>query len=551
MDVSMAEGALGGGDISGALDPLQMGGALRQLSKPTELAGEAPRLVAELFKIALGLSDVVVPEKDVIFGDPHWRDHPLFRRLAQTHLAWAEAVNRVAEGGDGDWRARERTQYVANILTGVLSPANFLLTNPAALRQAIDTGGVSVLRGARNLLRDVTTNRGMPSMVDSRPFQVGRNLACSPGAVVHREEMFEVLQYTPTTKKVRKRPLIMIPPEVNRHYVLDLAPGKSLVEFAVSQGVQTFCVVWRNPRKDRSLGHGKWGLEDYISAHVRAFDVVREITGSDSLNLLGLCGGGVTSAVTQAHLAARNENPIHAATYLVTMLDGRQPNMATMLDTPVSRRNQDKQAKTGAVVDGRAVRHNFAWMRPRDLVFGFVVNNWLLGNDPQAFDVLVWNDDATNLSSTFARDSSMLLDGVLAEPGGATMLDTPLDMSRVKTDNFVVCGERDHITTWRPCYQTSQLLGGDSQVVLVESGHIQSFVSPPGISRYRYRVGPAAEHDPDTWREQAEQDKGSWWPRWAEWLMERCGAEQDAPAELGSSTHPAREPAPGTYVHEK
>jgi polyhydroxyalkanoate synthase len=213
-----------------------------------------------------------------VYGDPTWREHPVFRRLAQTQLAWAHTVERMVERSDGEWPDRERARYLAKILTATLTPANFLLTNPVALKRAIDTGGRSVLPGARNLLRDVVTNRGMPSMVDTRPYQVGVNLACTPGAVVHREEMFEVLQYSPATDNVRERPLIVVPPELNRYYVLDLAPSRSLVEFAVSNGVHTFMVVWRNPRKHPSLGHGRWGMEDYVAAHTRAFDVVRELT---------------------------------------------------------------------------------------------------------------------------------------------------------------------------------------------------------------------------------------------------------------------------------
>lgn len=550
--LSGSERPVGGGDISGALDPLQLRQALSVLTDPRALVSEMPRLAAEWVKVALGLSELSVPERDTVFDDPVWRDHPLFRRLAQAHLAWADVVGRMVDRREEDWQSQERARYLANILTGALTPTNFLATNPVALRKAVDTGGLSVARGARNFLRDLRSNRGMPSMVDRRPYQVGVNVGCTPGAVVHRDEMFEVLQYTPTTSKVRERPLIIVPPELNRHYVLDLSPGRSLVEFAVSRGVQTFMVVWRNPRKDASLKHGYWGLADYIEAHVRAFEVVRDVTGAEDLNLLGLCAGGMTSAIAQAYLAAHGENPIASATYLVTMLDARQPNMVTTMATPGVAAHLAKKAKNGAVIDSKSVAHNFAWMRPTDLVFNYVVNNWLLGNNPPAFDVLAWNDDATNMSSTFSMDSNaMLASGEIVEPGRMTLLDTPIDLSRVKADNFIVAGERDHITTWRPCYMTSQLLGGDSEMVLVNSGHIQSFVNPVGKSRYKYWAGPAGGPDPDSWREQAELNDGTWWPRWAEWLLQRSGGEQPAPTNLGSIEHPAQEPAPGLYVHEK
>lgn len=551
MDAESTEEAVGGG-ISAAFDPLEFREVVALLLRPRGLAKEAPRLAAELAKVALGLSEIDVPAKDPQYRDRAWREHGLFRRLAQGHLALTGAVERLTDDESADWRARERARYLRDIVTGGISPANSLLTNPAAWRRTIETGGMSVLRGTRNMARDALTNRRMPSMVDQRPFTVGGNLACSDGEVVHREEMFEVLQYRPATATVHERPLLFVPPELNRYYVLDLAPGRSMVEYAVAHGIQTFMVVWRNPRKDPELRHGFWSLEDYLEAHVRAFDVVQEITGCEDINLIGLCSGGMTSALVQAHLAARGRRPVHSATYLVTMLDARQPNMVTMMAAPGVSTQMDKRAAKGDVIDAKAVAQNFAWMRPKDLVYSYVVNNWLLGNDPPAFDVLSWNSDATNMSATFSRDSNALLAaGRLVEPGGVTLLDTPIDLSSVKCDNFVVAGLRDHITTWRPCYMTSRLLGGDTEVVVVNSGHIQSFVNPVETSRYMYWHGSGDSPDPDRWIEGAERRDGSWWPHWMEWLTARSGDEGPAPESLGSATHPPVGPAPGAYVHEK
>jgi polyhydroxyalkanoate synthase len=542
--------ALGGGDVVGALDPAEMSLALTDLMDPGLLAAQAPALAAELVKVALGLSDVTFPARDARFADPAWRENPLYRRVGQGYLAWERSLGAVVEGQRGDWKRQARARYLANILTGALAPTNVLPGNPAALKRALETGGASVLRGIRNLVRDVVSNGGMPSMVDSRPFRVGENLAVSPGAVVYREEMFELLQYAPATEKVRERPLLMVPPELNRYYVLDLAPGRSFVEFAVSRGVQTFMVVWRNPREE--AGQGYWGLADYLGAHLRAFDVVREITGAGDINLLGLCAGGITSAVTQAHLAARGDNPVHSCTYLVTMLDSRLPNMATMMTTPQVHAVLRKAADEGKVLRGMTLRHNFAWMRPNDLVFSYVVNNWLLGNDPPAFDVMAWNDDSTNLAGRFEWDSvGLLAEGKLAEPGGVTVLGTPIDLSKITCDNFMVAGLADHITTWQPCYRSSQLLGGPAEVVIVDSGHIQSFVNPAGTSRYSYWAGPADGPDADAWLAARDKQKGSWWPHWAGWLLPRSGEERPAPAALGGPRYPALEPAPGRYVHEK
>jgi polyhydroxyalkanoate synthase len=550
MDTDAAQQAVGGG-ISTALDPLKLRDIAALLARPRALVGQTPKLTAEFAKVLLGLSEIEIPERDARYRDPAWR-HPLFHRLAQIHIALTQSIERMTEDPDADWQANERARYVTNILTGGLSPANFLVTNPAALRRAIDTGGRSVLRGTRNMARDVFRNNRMPTMVDTKPYRVGGNLACTAGSVVYREDMFEVLQYTPTTAQVHQRPLLFVPPELNRYYVLDLAPGRSMVEYAVAHGIQTFMVVWRNPRKDPKLRHGHWSLEDYLQAHLRAFDVVREITGAEDINLVGLCSGGLTSALAQAHLAAQGRQVINSATYLVTMLDARQPNGVTMMATPGVGAAMAKKAANGDVIDARAVAHNFAWMRPTDLVYSYVVNNWLLGNDPPAFDVLAWNDDATNMSATFSRDSNALLaSGALTEPDAVTLLGTPIDLSRVKSDSFVVAGLRDHITRWRPCYMTSQLLGGDTEMVVVNSGHIQSFVNPVATSRYKYWTGTPDTADPDAWLERAAKHDGSWWPRWIDWLVERSGPHGSAPAALGSATHPGREAAPGTYVLEK
>ncbi|WP_347349959.1 alpha/beta fold hydrolase [Intrasporangium sp.] len=554
MDRNELEESVGGAISVGAdaFDPLRMRELVKLLTRPEVLATETPRLLAEWAKVVLNLSEIEIPTRDPLYGDRRWRENPVYRRLAQGHLAWTQAVERMTAQDDADWESQKRTRYLTDIFTGAVSPANFLLTNPVAVSRALETGGMSVLRGMQHFLRDLKDNRGMPSMVDTSPFTVGENLACTPGAVVYREDIFELLQYNPTTEQVHRRPLLFVPPELNRHYVLDLAPGRSMVEYAIANGMQTFMIVWRNPREDPSLGHGAWGLDEYLAAHIRAFDIVREITGAKDLNLVGLCAGGMTSALVQAHLVTKGTNPVHAATYIVTMLDARKPNGVTMMATPGISGELTKAATDAKVYNSKQVAHNFAWMRPKDLVYNYVINDWLLGQDAPAFDVLAWNDDATNLSAKFSRDTnSMLANRMVVEPGGMTLLGTPIDLSQVKSDGFVVAGQRDHITTWRPCYMTSQLLGGDNQVVIVNSGHIQTFVNAPGSSRYKYRIAPAGGPDPDAWLAKAEEHQGSWWPDWMEWLRPRSGTRKPAPEALGSATYPPQEPAPGTYVHEK
>ena len=539
-----------GGEVTAAWkDPLELRRSLGDLLGPSALAAEVPAAVAELVKVTLGRSEVTLDAKDARFTDPAWRDHPGYRRLGQSYRVWEQTLERlVTRTGSAGRDRQQRARFLADILSGALAPTNVLPGNPAALKRAFDTGGLSVARGVRNLVRDAVTNGGMPRMVDSRPFEVGRNLACTPGAVVYREEMFEVLQYTPSTPTVRSRPLVVIPPQLNRYYVLDLSPGRSVVEYAIAHGVQTFMVVWRNPRPE----HGGWALDDYLKAMLRVIEVVQSISGSDDLNWFGLCAGGATSALLLGHLAEIGESPIKSATFLVTMLDSRCANMVGTLATPGVREVVGKDAAEGKIYGSRAVARNFAWMRPNDLVFRYVVNGWLLGNDPPSFDLLAWNDDATRITAAFERDSlDVLATDKATRPGEVTVLGTPIDLSRVDIDSFHVAGQKDHITTWRPCYLTSQLLGGNSEMVLTDSGHIQSFVNPPDESRYHYWTASAIDAEPDTWLAKATRNDGSWWPRWIEWLLARSGSETPSPSDLGNDLYPPGDAAPGRYVHEK
>lgn len=539
--------AIGPGSVGG-IDPTRLFAGFLDLANPFKLAQETARLMGEWTEVALGVSDIEV-EKDKRFADPAWKESPFYRRLAQTYLSWSAAVDRLANTPEleADWQRHAQARYTSGLLTATLSPTNFFFSNPAALKRAFDTGGKSVLHGASNMIHDVVENHGLPTQVDRSPFKVGENLAATPGAVVHREEMFEVIQYTPTTARVRERPTLMIPPQINKHYFLDLAPGRSFVEYLVSQGVHHFTIVWRNPREE----HGHWGIEDYVAAQLRALDVVAEVSGSESVNVLGACAGGLTSALMLAYLGDKGDNRVGSATFAIAMVDTSLPNALTLMADQRLLERIRSDAERGAIYDKKLLAANFALMRPNDLVFNYLTNNWLLGNDPPVFDILAWNADSTNLVAKFDADMlEIYADNAAARPGGVTFLDTPLDLGKVTCDTFIVAGETDHITPWAPCYMTSQLLSGPSEIVVTSTGHIQTMVNPPGKPRARYYTAPAAGPDPLVWRREATEETGSWWPRYAEWLLARSGAERAAPKKLGSRKHPAAEPAPGTYVYE-
>ncbi len=527
--------------------PLDMVNAIADLADPATVAKEMPWLATELTKIALGQSDIAFDKRDKRFADDAWQTVPYFKLLGQSYRLFEMWMDRMYQHSDGTWQNKARARFAADVITAAVAPTNYLGTNPEAMKKAFETGGLSLMRGAQNMLHDMAKG-GMPSMIDRKQFTVGKDIAATPGAVVYRDEMFELLQYTPATPKVHTIPVLMIPPQINRHYVLDLSPGRSLVEFAVSQGIQTFMIVWRNP--SAQLGHGKWGLDEYLAAEERANEVVKKITRSDKINLLGLCAGGITLSYVLAHYAAIGDESAGAATFVVTMLTGDKPNVVGMLDTTQARTILEQAAANNEIVPGTALRSLFAMLRPNDLVFNYLVSGWLKGESPAPFDVLAWNDDATRTTAKFARDSSKLAMEGWDGPG-PTLLGVKTDFSKVTCDSYHVGGYTDHITAWRACYDTAHLVGGaDKEMTLIRSGHIQSVVYPADSERYDRWYGPPTATDPDEWIKTAPVEKGSWWRPWTEWLITRSGPEKATRATLGNRQYPPLAEAPGTYVFE-
>jgi len=547
------EGRTGARDImseatetAASLLPLDMVQAIADLADPAAIAKEMPWLAGEMAKIALGQSDIAFDKRDTRFADEAWRTVPYFRMLGQSYRLFEMWMDRMQENVGGPWQNKARARFAADVIAAALAPTNYLGNNPAALRKAVETSGMSLVHGAQNMLDDMARG-GMPTAAD-RKFVVGKDLGCTPGAVVYRDEMFELLQYTPTTPKVSSIPLLMIPPQINRHYLLDLAPGRSLVEFAVSQGIGVFMIVWRNPNPQ--LGHGTWGLDDYLAAEERANEVVKKIARSQRINLLGLCAGGITLCYVLAHLAATGDESPVAATFVVTMLAGEKQNVVGMLDTSQARTVLKQAAEHSEIVPGTALRSLFALLRPNDLVFNYLVSGWLMGQSPAPFDVLAWNDDATRVTAKFALETTKLaLDGW--DGPGPTLVGVNTDFGKVTCDSYHVGGYTDHITAWRACYGTAHLVGGsDKEMTLIRSGHIQSVVYPPDSTRYDRWYGPPTPTDPDEWIETATVEHGSWWRPWTEWLSARSGPEKAARATLGNRQYPPLAPAPGTYVFE-
>jgi polyhydroxyalkanoate synthase len=520
--------------------------AARLAMRPDAVALRSVQLAAELGKVAVGRSELAPDKRDRRFRDPAWEGNFALRRLLQAYLATGRTVDRLIDDAHLDWRSERRVRFAAENLLDALAPSNGPLTNPTAIKAAVDTGGRNFVRGTRNFARDMASPPRVPSMVDRSPFRLGENVAASPGAVVLRTPVFELLQYEPRTPRVRERPLLVVPPMINKYYVADLAPGRSMIEYAVEQGQQVFAMSWRNP--DRR--HAEWNLDTYAGAIVDALDAVQAIAGGVPAQLLGLCAGGVVLSSVISVLAARGEQDrIAGLTLGVCVLDQHEAGTAgAFMDRATAALAVADSARRG-YLDGRSLAGVFAWLRPNDLVWNYWVSNYLLGKDPPAFDILFWNADTTNMPAGLHRDFVRLaLDNALVRPGEARVLDTPVDLSRITVDSYLVAGIADHITPWSNCYRTVQLIGSRPRFVLSTSGHIAAMVNPPGNEKASFRINDALPDDPDAWLEGATIAPGSWWVDWTDWLAERSGGERDAPEALGDADHPPLGPAPGTYV---
>jgi len=515
---------------------------------PPVLIQENLAFARELVEIAMGRSRVLPDARDRRFSHNVWQKSGYYRRLMQGFVAWRDMLNRILDRADTTAEDRERARFVLQLFTETFAPTNSLLGNPGALQRITETRGKSLLYGLQNFVDDLTNNFGMPRQVDERKFQVGRNLATTPGAVVYRSEVFELIQYSPQTERVHRRPLLIVPPQINKFYATDLSSGRSFVEFAVQQGVQTFCISWRNP----TAAQRDWNMETYLTACKQAIEVARDITGADRVNAMAACAGGFTLATLLGHLAAKGDDTLESATFLVTVLDTEAPTMLGQFASRTGVNAAIEKSRRAGVLEGSEMARVFAWLRPNDLVWLFVANNWVMGNRPPAFDILYWNSDTTRLPADFHADLlRMFLDNPLKAPGKISALGTPIDMRAVEVPAYIVAGMTDHITPWQACYQSKNILRGKIDFVLSSSGHIQSIVNPPANPKAKYFLNASLPDAAEDWYAGASEHTGSWWTHWGAWYRGHGGEEISAPAILGSARHPAGDPAPGRFVHQR
>ncbi len=516
-----------------------------KLLRPRKVAREGLQLGKEWLKILAGQSDIDINSKDWRFRDPAWTENPVYKRVGQSYLAWCRSLENLVDH-DGDWRNRERERFAVELLTSAAAPTNILPGNPAALKRAFETGGRSLVNGLGNFLHDMRYNGGMPSQVDRSGFKLGENLAATPGGVVFRNPVLEIIQYKPQSAKVYRRPVLIITPQINKYYFLDLSPGRSFAEYIVRQGIQTFMVSWRNPGPEQ----GSWDLDEYVSALLEATEAILNITGQQRLNTFGFCAGGITMSTMAGHLAGTGDQRVHAVSYAVTLLDFETPAMIGMLHHGPLLEGSKTRSKRKGIISGKDMARLFTWFRPNDLVWNYWVNNYLMGKPPPSFDILAWNADSTNLPGGLHGDFLDIFgQNLLTKPGALKVLGVPVDLKNVTQDAFVTGALTDHLTPWRGCYQTTQLLGGKSTFVLSSAGHIASLVNPPDNPKASYFTGPEPGPDCDVWRSQAVQHQGSWWEAWVKWISRRSGEQRNAPRKLGSQRHPVLAPSPGEYVH--
>jgi len=556
--LGVSEDPLVGADPVSFLRALAAAGAA-MVKNPTGVAAANLRLMiglATAVRAAAGrtagreTAGPVSPIKgDKRFNDLAYTENPLYFLLEQQYLLSSQLVNELLDAAGLEATQDVKARFAAKFILDALAPTNILPGNPAALRQAFDTGGKSVLRGVKNMVGDIRHNGGWPSQVDDTGFEVGVNMAATPGSVVYRSDLIELIQYEPQVKRVHAVPLLFCPPWINKYYIMDLAPDKSLIEWAVQHGHTCFAISYRNP--DASMRD--LGFEDYLrQGPLDAVRVIREITGAPEVNTVSVCLGGTLTAIGLAHNAAIGDSSIKSATFLNTHTDFSVQGALGVFTDEATIVGLEKQMAKHGFLDSNKMAHTFDALRANDLVFAYVVNNWLLGKKPPAFDLLVWNKDSTRMPAKMHSEylRSCYLNNEFAQ-GQFEVGGQKVDPGKVEVATYVLAAVDDHIVPWVSGYKTAQLLGGRNRFVLSTSGHIAGIVNPPSPKAKHWVNEVSLPADPEEWKEAAQLVPGTWWEDWATWIAGQGGPKVAAPSQLGSKDYPPIEAAPGSYVRTR
>ncbi|GIX10624.1 alpha/beta hydrolase [Elioraea sp.] len=489
------------------------------------------------------------PPGDRRFKHEDWHENEVFDFIKQSYLLSARYVQNIVKNVDGlDDKTAQKLDFYARQFVDALAPTNFLLTNPEVLRRTVETGGENLVRGLNNLLADLERGKGKLhiKMTDYEAFKVGENIATTPGAVVFQNDLMQLIQYAPSTETVLKRPLLITPPWINKYYILDLRPKNSFVRWAVAQGHTVFMISWVNP--DERLAEKTF--EDYmLEGPLAALDAIEQATGEREVNAIGYCLGGTLLACTLAHMAAKNDSRIKAATFFTTLVDFAEAGELTVFIDEEQLRALEESMQRKGYLDGSEMAATFNMLRANDLIWSFVVNNYLLGQEPFPFDLLYWNSDSTRMPaamhSFYLR--KMYQENKLVQPGGITLGGTPIDLGHITVPSYILATREDHIAPWKACYKATQIYGGRKRFVLAASGHIAGVVNPPDAGKYSHWVNTELPPDPEAWLAGATELAGSWWPDWQRWVASLSKAKVPA-RQPGDGRLAVIEPAPGSYV---
>jgi polyhydroxyalkanoate synthase subunit PhaC len=496
---------------------------------------------------------VVTPAKgDYRFRDVAWDENVLFDYIKQSYLLTTRWLQQRVKEADGlDEHTQRKVDFYTRQFVDAMSPSNFAATNPMVLRETVESGGENLLRGLTNLLEDLEEGGGQLRIrqTDMEAFSIGGNIAVTPGKVVYQTDLMQLIQYEPTTEKVFRRPLLIIPPWINKYYILDLRPTNSFVKWATDQGHTVFMISWVNP--DETLAHK--GFEHYMrEGPLAALDAMQKCTGSRQANVIGYCLGGTLLAITLAYMAAKQDHRFKCASYFASFVDFSDTGeMSVFIDEPQLEQLEERMQGRG-YFEGRDMASTFNMLRANDLIWSFVINNYLLGKDPFPFDLLYWNADSTRMPaamhSFYLR--RMYHENQLVKPGGITIAGVPLDVRKISQPTFIVGTREDHIVPWKTVYQATQLYAGPTRYILAASGHIAGIVNPPAANKYAHWLNAETPPDPEAWLATAEQKPGSWWPEWARWIGAYGGSKVPA-RKPGDGDLPVIEDAPGSYVRRK
>jgi polyhydroxyalkanoate synthase len=535
----------GGDDKAGAADPF--------LAASKQVAEMQQNYIRQMTDVWSGMwklpgspsAPAAAPQDDRRFSAEAWSRDPRFDSVKRMYLGYSDFLQKAVDAAPVDDKTKATLHFATRQFSEAISPANFFATNPDAMQLAAETGGQSVIDGMRLFVEDLA--KGRISMTDESAFEIGKNIATTEGGVVFENELIQLIQYAPRSKQVHSRPLVILPPAINKFYILDLQPENSFVQYAVDEGQTVFLVSWRNITPE--LGHLTW--DDYLQLGViSAIDVARDITGADKVNTLGFCVGGTLLASALAVMAAKGEDTVASLTLLTTMLDYSDAGEIGLLISEQSVAAREQTIGKGGVLEGKELGFVFSSLRANDLIWQYVVNSYLKGKAPPAFDLLYWNSDNTNLPGPmfcwYVRNT--YLENNLREPGKAVACDTPVDLSAITVPAYIYASREDHIVPWRTAYSSNDLLGGETTFVLGASGHIAGVINAPKKNKRNYWTGGKRKGDAETWLSSATSIPGSWWPDWKGWLARYGGKRVAARATLGNKRYPVIEPAPGRYV---